>query len=65
MFVFTMNLNGSNERKLTHTKKKPRSKLYPAEIIIDANYEDDLVFLTNTPGKNWLVKYTTSNVECL
>ena len=35
---------------------KERSKRYPAQTIIDADYTDDIVFLANTPtqAKNLL-----------
>ena len=29
--------------------KKPRSRWYPVETILDADYADDIVFLANTP----------------
>ena len=32
-------------------KKKARSRLYPAETIIDVDYADDLALLTNTPAQ--------------
>ena len=30
-------------------KKKAKSRQYPTEIIMDADYADDLVLLTDTP----------------
>ena len=33
------------------TLKKSRSKQYPAKIITDVDYADDLVLLTNTPAR--------------
>ena len=33
------------------TLKKARSRWYPAETMIDADYADDLAFLVNTPAK--------------
>ena len=46
-----MNVNRCNERKWFHTKKKPRSKQYPAETITDENYADDRTLLANTPAQ--------------
>ena len=43
-----MNINRSNERKWSHTKKA-RSRQYLTETIIDADYIDDLALLANTP----------------
>ena len=33
------------------TLKKARSRLYPAQIITDADYADDLALLANTPAQ--------------
>ena len=33
------------------TLKKTRSRIYPVEIITDADYADDLVLLANTSGQ--------------
>ena len=41
----------SNKRKWFHTKKKAKSRRYPAETITDSDYADDLVLLTNTPAQ--------------
>ena len=32
-------------------KKKARSRLYPAKIITDADYADDLAWFANTPAQ--------------
>ena len=42
-----MNVDRFNERKWFHTKKA-RSKEYPAETIIEADYANDLALLANT-----------------
>ena len=44
-----MNVNRSNEQRFT--LKKPRSRIYPAETITDADYADDLALLANTPAQ--------------
>ena len=44
--LHTKNVNRSNERKWSHTKKA-RSRQYPAETITVADYTDDLVLLMN------------------
>ena len=43
------NINRSSERKWFHCKKA-RSRQYPAVAITDADNEDDLVLLANTPA---------------
>ena len=47
----TTNTNRSNERKWFHTKKNPRCRRYPTEIIMDAVYTIDLVLLRNTSSQ--------------
>ena len=43
-------LERSNKRKRLYTKKG-RSRLYPEETIIDADYADDLALLVTTPAQ--------------
>ena len=46
----TSNVNRSNKRKWLYDKKKPISRWYPAESLIEADYKDNLVLLANTPA---------------
>ena len=46
------NVHRAYTRKLFHMKKKARSRRYPAEIMTDAVYADDLAFLANTPAES-------------
>ena len=45
---YILNVNGSNERKWSYTKKVG-SRWYSMATITDADYTDDLVFLVSTP----------------
>ena len=36
---------------VSHTQKKAKSKLYPAETMTDSDYADDLVLLANRPAQ--------------
>ena len=51
LFSFTMNVNGSNERKWFPTKKGQKIWRYSVEIIMDANHADDLMLLAITSEK--------------
>ena len=47
--LHTMNVNRSNKKKWSQTKKKAKKKKwYSIETIMDADYADDLALLTNT-----------------
>ena len=56
----TLNVNRSNKRKWLYTKKKVKSKWYPAKTITDTDYTDDPMFLVNTPAK---AKSSVYNLE--
>ena len=53
-FIDKMKDNGF---KLT----KERSRRYPAQTITDADYDDDIAFLTNTPARAEVTKSETSS----
>ena len=46
--LYTSNIDRANKRKWLYAEKKTRSRRYPAEIISDTNYKDDLALLANT-----------------
>ena len=51
----TLNVDRSNKRKLLYAKNG-RSRRYPSETTIDANYADDIALLAHTPAQveSWL-----------
>ena len=57
-----MNINNTNERKRFLTKKA-RSRQCPTETIMDADYADDLVLLTNTPTDHFVPILQTIQVS--
>ena len=50
--LFTTNINWSNERKWFHTKKKVRIRQYPAERIMDSDYNSDQPILANMTARS-------------
>ena len=50
-WLCTMNVNSLIKENGSILKKKPRSTWYPTETMMDADYTDGLVLLTNTPAQ--------------
>ena len=48
--LYTLNINRSNERKWPYTKNA-RTRRYPAQTTMDADYADDIVLLANRPNQ--------------